>query len=404
VADHDIRIWGSLTVDDIHQVYVRGRLLFVDWARGDSYNMNDHDTNGPDLDQGWYSFNLSNFMKKYADQKWPVEVKGKVGRQYIEVGRGVALSQIIDAAMLDLSCAWCETQLFGGMNVESTANLDASAPKYWHDERQYLGVQGKLKVFDRHEPYFFVLLVDDKNDYHQVYDDTLLFFDVDGDPIIQGYGYNPNYYGIGSSGYLIPNLRYWGEVIWEGGHSRARDTRKQEEIDGRAIIAGAEYLFNEVPTRPRIETEYGMGSGDPDRESPTNTVNGNQPGSRDRGFLAYGYFDTGVAFAPRLANVRVYRVTTSFHPFDPFGCESLKEFELGASWYWFTKDERGGGVSDFRADQRRFGLGTELDLFANWRICSDLLWTLRWGQFYPGGALTDRSTRGYLLTSVTYSF
>ncbi|HUW56600.1 MAG TPA: hypothetical protein VMZ92_08185, partial [Planctomycetota bacterium] len=74
------------------------------------------------------------------------------------------------------------------------------------------------------------------------------------------------------------------------------------------------------------------------------------------------------------------------------------------SYYWFDKDKGTGGVSDFRANLPNTDLGEELDLYANWRITSDLLFTVRWGLFWPGRAYTDRNDRQYVLGSVTYSF
>jgi len=387
LADHDLRIWGTLSVEDIHQFYVRGRVTFVDWASGDAPNGRDHDTVGPDLELGWYLFRLSRCVKKYWHQDWPVDVDVKLGRQYIEIGRGVVLSQILDAASIDVGNFYFGLKLFGGRSLDSQENLDVTAPMWWHDKRDFVGVQASVKnVIPRHEPYVFWVLVDDKNSYNAI------------PPAGQRFGYNPQYYGFGSQGYIIRNLRYWAEYIVEEGKSQTLGTG----IRANAVVAGAEYYFTGVPTRPRVELEFGRGSGDGDKLSPTDTFGGNTPGTSDHCFLAYGYHDTGVAFAPRLANLRVYRATAACHPLERWNC--LRNFELGMSYYWFEKDKRAGGVSDWRANLQNHNLGQEFDVFANWRITSDLLWSVRWGHFCPGRAFTDTNDREYVLTSVTYSF
>ncbi|KPL04752.1 MAG: hypothetical protein AMK75_00630 [Planctomycetes bacterium SM23_65] len=386
-ADHDVRLWGSLTLEDIHQFYFRVRTTWVDWAAGDAFNGNDWDRVGPNLDQGWYRLRLAKLARKYWKREWPCDVDVKVGRQYIEVGHGVVLSQILDAVLLDTGNYYFGARAFAAKTLSSNENLDVTAPKFRHDKRALFGFEASLKnVIPGHEPYAYALFVDDRNPYNAV------------PPVGQSFEYDPTYFGVGSRGHIINNLRYWAEYIWQRGHGHTIGTR----IHADAWIAGLEYYFTSCPTRPRILVEYGEGSGDPDTVNPTNTVGGNVPGTPDEGFLAYGYHDTGVTFAPRLANLRVLRLTAACHPFEK--CEILRNLEVGASYYWFDKDRRTGGVSDFRANLPRRDLGNELDLFANWRITSDLLFTVRWGRFMPGRAFSDRNDREYVLTSITYSF
>jgi len=390
-TDHDIRLWGSLTFQDIHQLYVRGRMDLIRWARGDSFDGNDHDVVGPNLDQGWYRFRMAKFAQKYFKRKWPVDVDIKLGRQYIEIGRGEVLSEILDAGTLEVGNFYFNALVFASQTPSSRHNLDISAPKFWHDRRDIYGFQASLKnVIPKNQPYVFGVFVDDRNKYEPV---------VPG----QAFGYSPNYIGFGNRGYLLADLRYWSESTWEWGTSHATGSLREENIRASAFVTGAEYLASWCPTHPRVELEYGMGSGDSDRGSATNTIGGNLPFTDDKTFLAYGYHDTGVAFAPRLANLSVLRVTGSFRPFDWW--DRLRNFEIGASWYWYEKDKSTGGVSDARAALPSHDLGTEYDLFATWRITSDLLWTVRYGKFSQGDAFIDNDDeREYVLTTITYSF
>ena len=391
VYDQDFRIWGSLSVGNVHQFYVRGRVDIIDWRTGDSPTGKDDDVDGMNLDQGWYRLRVAQLAQKWGAKKWPVDIDVKLGRQYLEVGHGIVFSQIFDAAIFEVSNFYFDAQLFGGQNTASNHNLDETAPKYWHDHRRFFGGQVTLRnVVQRVEPYVYGLWVDDRNPY-------------DGGPAGQGFGYNPRYFGAGARVNPFANLRLWTEFIAEGGKSHAAGSTRRENIDAHAFIAGAEYDFKDWPLRPRLEAEYGLGSGDSDRQSPANTLFGNKPFTDDQGFLAYGYHDTGVAFAPRLANLSVLRATASFHPLEFIEC--MRNLEMGASFYWFEKAKRAGGVTDFSATLPHKNLGTELDLFANWRITSDLLWTIRWGKFDLGRAYPNSGdSREYILTTLTYNF
>jgi len=39
-----------------------------------------------------------------------------------------------------------------------------------------------------------------------------------------------------------------------------------------------------------------------------------------------------------------------------------------------------------------------------WRILSDLAWTIRYGRFFPGQAYADRDPRDFLYTALNFSF
>ena len=57
------------------------------------------------------------------------------------------------------------------------------------------------------------------------------------------------------------------------------------------------------------------------------------------------------------------------------------------------------------ADAERAGyLGWEMDYFANWRVTSDLAWTIRYGAFQPGAAFENDTCRQFLYSGVTFSF
>ncbi|MFN9131999.1 MAG: hypothetical protein ACK5XO_04870, partial [Phycisphaerales bacterium] len=75
---------------------------------------------------------------------------------------------------------------------------------------------------------------------------------------------------------------------------------------------------------------------------------------------------------------------------------------LGADLLLFNKYTSRGAIDQPSRDASF--LGTELDLYANWRITGDLAVQARYGVFFPGAGLQNRDTRHFLLLGVTLSF
>ncbi len=389
-TEHDLRLWFNLSIDDIHQVYARVRTHILRFHGDDAYDGNNWDLEGPNLDMGWYRLHISNLYRRYLGKDPCLEAELKVGRQYMDVGTGMVLSQILDAVRVDLAKGSTSLTLFGAKSVRSQDSLDLSLPGGHRSKRNYFGVQLNKRVLARHEVFAYALLTRDHS-REKPPDAT------------QEYDYDADYYGVGSTGALISDLRYWCEFVWQRGKSFASGTTTvDEKIRAFGGDVGLEFFLKGLPLRPAIEAEYAFGQGDPDRTSPTNTIGGNLIGTTDRGFLPFGYMDTGASFAGRLANLQVIRVGASFHPFDY--CEKLKNIEVGMSYYWLRKDEAAGGITDPSADLPSSDVGREIDVYANWRILSDVLWTARWGHFMPGDAYSNQSSRNYFITGIIYTF
>ena len=144
-------------------------------------------------------------------------------------------------------------------------------------------------------------------------------------------------------------------------------------------------------------------SGDANRlGSPTNAEGGNRNDHVDRSFSSFGFRDTGISFSPRLSNIHVWRLGGSFRPLPEI--EAAKELELGTDYYLYYKNKRVAAISDSLADETSGYAGWEMDYYANYRIFSDLSWTVRFGTFFPGSAFSDQTTRTFLLTGITWSF
>jgi len=388
LRDHDLRFWLSANLDDIHYVYTRFALNVIDFGSGDSFDNNDSDTEGVNLDMGFYRMNVTKALEKYLGLSLPLALQVQAGRQYFNLGTGLVYSQVHDGVQVMVGAPYWKLNLFLADSVRSEDDVDRSIPDPDDSRRFFSGGEFTWTALDQHEPYVFWMLQRSHNR------------DRDW---LQDYDYNSNYFGFGSHGQLVlPGLRYYGEFVWESGTgSPSGVPAGHEQIDAFAFDLGLDYYFD-VRTKPRVGFEFALGTGDNDRMSPTNTIGGNLPGTDDENFLYFGYINTGYALAARLSNLAFLRLGGSFRPFE--GHECLDKLEVGSNFFWYWKDQAQAGISDFRADLPDEDIGTELDIFIHWQVLSDLAVGLRFGTFYPGDAYSHDSNRSFLTTAVTYSF
>ncbi|MCH7844698.1 MAG: alginate export family protein [Acidobacteria bacterium] len=229
---------------------------------------------------------------------------------------------------------------------------------------------------------------------------------------IQRFDYDSEYWGVGARGELlfgspeaafgIPNLQYYAELVLQTGKSfPAFETRRRESIRGWAADVGLTYHWN-TPWQPRIELELAQASGDDDRRAPQSTAFGNQAGTTDRGFLGFGYVNTGVSYAPLLANLQFIRLGGAVRPFENCyrDCDSnwLRHMEVGVNGFAYWRPKNQGGTSDIRNDRTGENfLGGEADLFVSWRLSSDLYMLLNYGIFLPNDqSFSDSRGRQFL--------
>ncbi len=387
---NDLRLWGRLALDQgAHTFYARGRLSFLDFNTGDSYDGNDNDWEGPNLERGYYQFDLRSAMKAYAHRQVDYDFTLKIGRDLATFGTGLALSTPLDQVWMRGEYQHVVVTGLIGRTVGSSEDLDSS--RYTtRTRRAFFGTEVRYTGFERHEPFAYVLWQRDHNR------------DAFPHPL-QDYDYDSFYVGLGSEGELAKNLRYSTEWVYESGRSYGdRRFLRQDVIRAWAFDAELEYLWD-TRGHPRASLEYLFASGDPDRlDSPTNAVGGNRNDHTDRGFNGFGWRDTGLSFAPTLSNIHVWRAGSSFFPLE--SSRFFRHLELGTNWFLYYKQHRSAAVSDVTADEASGYLGWEMDYFANWDITSDLAWTARYGVFFPGEAFSDETTRTFFLVGMTYRF
>ena len=387
---HDLRLWGRLTIDDgAHQFYARTRLSFLDFNSGDSYDGNDNDVEGPNLERGIYQFDLAKALRADGLATPKLNLIVTAGRDLVTFGDGLTLSTPLDHVALRGITPDFDLRVLAGKTVGSSEDFDRSRTAT-RTRRNFIGGELRYTAPERHEPFVYVLWQRDQN--REAIPALLRSFD-----------YDSFYFGLGSTGQLRKGWRYATELVYETGTNYGhRALFSRQDVEAWAFRVELEHLFP-GDHRGRASVEYLFGSGDSDRfASPTNTIGGNVGDRTDNSFIAFGYRDTGLSFAPRVTNLHMGRIGASFYPW-PNDAE-LDRLEIGTDWYVFHKHHRDGAVSDPTADLRSGYLGWEMDYFLNWRVTADFAWTARLGAFFPGQAFSDRGTRMFALVGLTWSF
>ncbi len=388
----ELRGWASLNVQGIHKFYVRGLAGWDDWNAGDNPKgyVGDEDTD-PVIERAWYELNVGRLLNNQALTKPPIGLKFKVGRAFADIGTAFVLSSPLDMLQFDVELGDFEITALLGQTIKDSANIDPSTAVATHQERCFWGFELAYDGLDRHRPFIYYLGTQDHTS-PRPHDNA------------QDYDYSPHYLGLGSEGTILsPNLRYQVEFVGEWGQTYSENvTSGTDDICAFGADVLLEYLF-QVKTHPKLMFEYLFGSGDSDRRSSsTATIGGNRAGTYDRAFNAFGFRDTGLAFAPRISNLHIYIVGASFFPFEQH--RLFKKLEIGSKAFFYHKDKSGGPISDTTANTTEQWVGWEWDVYADWRITSDLTWTVRYGAFQPGTAFRDQDCRQFLFTAVTFSF
>lgn len=384
-----LTLWTRLSLDDgAHEAFLRYRLRYTYYQPGDEIERDrQEDWRGPEPEQAWYQIDVNKALRWDTG---PLRLKARVGRQTVVFGTGYALDLGMDAARLDARLGNVAVTGLFGRPIPNNPNIDRSEPVDSHSDRLMYGVQLAYEGLDRHVPFVYGLWNNDRTK------------EWSRDPW-QDYSYDSFYFGFGSRGEIIPDLNYGAEMVFESGHSFSNGAfLRRDYVDAYGWDLLIEKLYR-VPTRPRVSAEYMFASGDKDRIfSPTNAAGGNRQFTKDSSFNGFGFRDTGIALAPTLNNLHIWKVGGSFAPLERY--DFFRNMELGTSWFLFWKNRSQGAISDPLADNFDGYVGWEMDYFVNWRLSSDLSFTVRWGAFFPGGSYSDDRPRHSIFGGLTWSF
>jgi len=392
---YDLRLWGRVTASrGAHEWYVRTRAGLLDFNSGDAYDGNDDDIEGPNLERGYYRFDLARLREDGPADGFSNLVL-LAGRDFVRLGNGLTLATPLDHVSLTLSAYGFDFRGLAGRTVGSTPDFDLARTAE-RTSRAFFGSEVRYRHWDRHEPFAYALWQRDHNHESRP-------------SLEQPFEYDSFYAGLGCVGELLPRLIYRTEGVFESGHSHAdAGGRDANVIRAWAYDGELEYLLP-GRYRPRVSLAYIFASGDRQRDlSPTFSGGASSDPTRagdnryDSSFVGFGYRNLGLALAPRYANLHAWRLGASCFPLPDYA--PCKDLQLGTEWFLFHKHHREAAISDPTADLPSGYLGWEMDYYANWAITCDLAWTTRVGLFFPGDAFDDRTTRAFVLVGLNWSF
>ena len=395
----ELTLYGRAIVDGAHRAFVRARFRYSAYSEGDSFDDRGDRWNEPFLERWWYEFDLASLVAAYEGRASDFNFNIRLGRQFIDWGTGLVLSEGLYAARPTLSFGGGAVELEGLIGItpgdESVVDFDASRQGYNEDtERGFFGGLLRWTTESDQQLYAYVIHMEDYNG------DSVSRVDL-GVPV--DFEYDATYVGIGVDLALLSRLRFDAEFVYQFGDSASdplRGVQTREDVSAWAGRARFQYLFT-GPASAVLEFETLLASGDDDRLVSTDTVGGNLAGTKDTGFNSLGFVNTGLSFAPSLSNLMIFRAGVRAFPFHEV--EPLERLQLGVDLFLHTKMDANAPIEEPTNDDRY--LGFEADLLLNWRVMSDLTITARYGVFFPGEAITsEKDARHFVFLGCTLAF
>jgi hypothetical protein len=396
--------YARANLDGANELFVRASVGYRDFNDQDSFDGRGDEILDPDIDRGFYRFDLSRYNAAYKGRAAEnFNLVFEAGRDLVFWGNGLVLSAAIDGIISDLTFGNLTLEIIAGVTPTRTVDFDFSRPSFDHNTRR--GFYGAIlsAQLGVHRPYVYGLVQRDYN--------------VDNERLIDGrdvrFKYDSYYLGVGATGALSDRLAYGVELAFEGGqtyssnfatdNTGAVSSVEQSKDDIRAW--GADVRLDYVlggPHRARLSAEGIFASGDPDRQVTSATVGGNRPGTSDLAFNAFGFLNTGLAFAPDVSNLAAGRLGVSLFPAPSVA--AFDRLQFGGDFFVFYKLRENAPVNEASFTDDRY-LGVEPDLFLNWQVTNDLTLAVRYGIFFPGSALVSNDeVRQFFYAGLTYAF
>ena len=389
----DGRAWLRADLDGSQRVYGRLKFRYDDWNTGDDFDGEGDDLREPIGERWWYELKLD-----HADLK--------VGKQFIDWGNGLALSNHLIGATLEADLGPAAlTLVIGDTPANDFVDFDASRPHFdTNTKRRFVGA---LLETSGGEPTAFlhVLRQIDRNDR-----DSGLFVDGLGQLYSVDFDYDSTYFGVGGHGSLGGTMSWRAELDFETGRALSSpisaagspQTQTREDLCGWAFDTGVSWAGNDA-AKTRVDLGLAVASGDDDRLDSADTFGGNLSGTDDTSFNSFGFIDTGVALAPDPGNLVILHL----------GGESSPLWSKGPEWarlravvdgYFFAKLDSDAPINVATTADRV--VGGEIDVGFDWSLLSDLSLNFRYGLFIPGKAMPpgEDGARQLLYGGVTYAF
>lgn len=393
----EVSLYGRAVIDGAHTFFGRARFQYRDFSQGDSFDGRGDRWGEPFVDRWWYEFDLKAAAAAYDGKTIDGNFNVRAGRQFVDWGSGLTLSENLYAIRPTIEVGRFTADFLAGVTPpdQSITDFDASRSEYNEETlRGFFGGRLAYRTKGNEEFYTFFLAQVDYND--DAGSRPPLPIEVDFD-------YNSQYLGFGSTGSLWARLLYDAEFVYQFGTSMSdplRGVQEEEDIGAWAARGQLTYLFADR-NNSRAEFECIFASGDSDRLVTSDTVGGNLAGTGDHAFNSMGFVNTGLAFAPSLSNIMTYRLGASTFPFPEV--ENFEQFQIGVDFFLLNKMDPKAPIDEPTSND--YFLGFETDLYANFRVTSDLAFSVRYGVFFPSAAVeTEKDTRQFIFLGMTLSF
>lgn len=393
----EVSLYARGSIDGAHSAFFRATAAYRDYSPGDSFDGRGDRLAEPVPDRYWYEFDLRRAVQAGSQQDIVGNFNIRVGRQFVDWGSGLALSETLYAVKPTIEFdRTLRLEGLAGITPDHTADFDTSRQDFDEKTRRtYFGA--RLVYRDPSANEYYVSYLYSGDNYNRTRSrPPIVFSDAQFD-------HSSHFLSLGANLSLSDNLLLLGEGVVQLGSTFSDPLRGIQTRDSVAAGAGrlqATYLFRDQ-LRGRMEVEFLVGTGDDDRLSPTDTVGGNASGTTDHAFNSLGFANTGLAFSGGLSNLWSTRVGYSFEPFADLGATSA--LQLGIDGFLFNKVSTRAPI-DEQTNNQRF-IGGEIDVYMNYRITSDLALSARYGVFFPGSAIEpSRRSRDFALFSVVLSF
>jgi hypothetical protein len=392
--------YARFNLDAAQEAYVRVRAQYNDFNTGDEFEDSNPGYHGY-VDRAYYKFDSQGYQRSHGQTPGEFSFTAEGGRDLAYWGNGLTLSEVITGGFIHTG--WNQTSLdfLAGITPEHTVDIDFSRPHF--EDNTNRGFYGSIlsQQIGKHKIYAYALL---QRDYNS---DNVGF--TSG--IRTKYDYNSNYFGFGAQGAISDRLLYGVECVYENGDNLSNSftingpTIDQINQDHNAISASAfdgrlDYLLLDR-RKTRFSAEVIGATGDDDRLQTSTTFAGNKPGTADRAFNGFGLLNTGLAFAPEVSNVLIFRVGGVTFPLPDHS--AFARAQVGLDLFFYNKFNDNAPINE--PTYNKAYLGFEPDIFLNWQITSDVTLAIRYGIFFPGAAIVnDSENRQFFGAGVTYAF
>lgn len=394
LRDFDIRAWADVSYKENNRVYARVRSFYTDYNGGDGRD----DWQNFRVDQLFYEGQIARMAGAGPETDFNVTL----GRQFFFMGKGVALASVLEGARIYWRHKDWEAEAVAAQTIRYSPDLDPTLPLTRRESnRMFFGGTISTYALLNRKFYAYGLFQVDNND---------LTGTLQNPAAAVSYAYDTTHLGIGSEGSLPlfgakgNELGYSAEIVMQLGSSTANNSTTEESISAYGFLADVFWLPGKkfsVPTR--FVFGYAFGSGDPDRQNQTGTAAGNTAGTDDSAFNYFGFVNTGYSLGAKLTNLHMLKANAEATFFkDSKGW--TRELKVGAAGYAFFKHHSGEVISDFTAIRPNRWIGHEWNLYADWKLTTDLDVGLRYGAFVPGDAYSVSKTRQYLSVYFQLSF